>query len=128
MGNRPVRQKLSSKDRETSTNAELTRTYSGQESTWEESVEIHQCCGIKVEKIKRSNINLNLEKIVWEDNFIDNCQSIANEFGWANDLIDLVGNCELAKTKYFIEVNMLKNEAKVEQPTETEILHTPAEV
>jgi hypothetical protein len=43
-------------------------------------------------------------------------------------MIELISNCELAKTRYFDEVNALKKEAKVEEPTETEILHTPAEV
>lgn len=40
----------------------------------------------------------------------------------------MVSNCELTKTKYFNEVEALKNLAAVEEPAETEILHTPAEV
>jgi hypothetical protein len=32
-------------------------------------------------------------KIVWENNFIENCRIIGEEFEWANDMIELLTNC-----------------------------------
>lgn len=43
-------------------------------------------------------------------------------------MIELVSNCELEKGKYYREVASLRGEAKVEGASETEILHTQAEV
>jgi hypothetical protein len=43
-------------------------------------------------------------------------------------MIELVSNCELEKSKYCREVGTLWREARVEEPGETEVLHTQAEV
>jgi hypothetical protein len=50
---------------------------------------------------------------VWENNFVDNCNIIAEEFEWARDMIELLTNCELDKGKYYREVAGLRKEQRV---------------
>lgn len=50
---------------------------------------------------------------------MSNCEEVREEFPWADDMIELVSNCELVKTRYFKEMESLKAEMKVDEPAQT---------
>jgi DNA phosphorothioation-dependent restriction protein DptG len=58
-------------------------------------------------------------QIVWENNFIENCRVIGQEFVWARDMIELLTNCELDKKKYLREMIALAKDQRVEASSQT---------
>jgi hypothetical protein len=110
------------------TSAVLADSRSAEEAVWEEEVEIHQCCGVSMEKVRKSTPPPHAERIYWENIFIDNCATLTQEFPWASRMTDLVRNYQLPKSNYFAEMAALKREPAVEAPTTTDILTTPAEL
>jgi hypothetical protein len=53
MGNKQARPKAAGKE-VGGTSATLAVTDGGEDSLWEEEVEIQQCCGVSMEKVRRS--------------------------------------------------------------------------
>jgi hypothetical protein len=73
----------------------------------------------QIRKSTEKYVHFYAEKIIWENNFVRNCEEVREEFAWADDMIEVVNNCELVKTKYFKEMETLKAEMKVDEPAQT---------
>ena len=50
----------------------------------------------------------NIGKIIWENNLINNCNMIKQNFKWAGEIIELVQNNPQPKSLYLKEINDLK--------------------
>jgi hypothetical protein len=87
---------------------ELSNFNSENGDVFEEFQEIKSCCGIEYIKLTKSISVVKLEKLIWENEFILNCQSIKAECRWANELLETIKVTKLPRTKYLLQMNEIK--------------------
>lgn len=83
---------------------------------------------VEIQHCQSKYLLSHLEKFVWEDNFLSNCNVIRQEFKWVDPLIELVKNNKLSRAKFMREISQLKMENSCDSFSEREQLLSPAEV